>query len=280
MAEIGKINHLTVLRKSERGLYLEALRQGEILLPSAEVPKGCRPGDALDVFIYHDSESVLVATTRKPKALAGEFAFLKVVAVTQAGAFLDWGLPKDILAPFCEQRKKMEEGRFYLVRLYLDNKTGRIAASSKLDKFLNTEPASYTEGEEVDLIISGITDLGYSAIINHRHTGMLYKNEVFTTLAVGRSCRGFIKKIREDGKIDLGLEKPGYGKIGDLSEIVLEKIRKSGGFLNVTDKSDPGIIYKYFGTSKKNFKKAAGRLYREKKIEITDTGLKLTEDIE
>jgi predicted RNA-binding protein (virulence factor B family) len=275
MAQIGKINRLVVLRKVSIGVYLDGDTLGDLLVPNRYVPEGTKEGDELDVFIYLDSEDRLIATTETPYALVGDFALLKVVATTGVGAFLDWGLMKDLLVPFSEQQQKMAVGNRYLVHVYLDDNTKRIVASAKIEKFLDNLPPEYTPGDEVQLMIAGKTDLGYKAIINNVHTGILYSNQVFKPLVVGQEIKGYIQKVREDEKIDLLLEKPGHEKIDDISESILEKLRANKGFLKVTDKSEPDEIAKMFGLSKKNFKKAIGTLYKKRMIKILDNGIQL-----
>ncbi len=275
MASIGLMNELEVVKIVDFGVYLDGGPQGEILMPKRYVPENCEVGNTVEAFIYLDSEDRLVATTDKPFAMVGDFARLKVVSTTAIGAFLDWGLPKDLLVPFREQQVKMEEGKSYLVFVYLDDESQRIVASSKLDKFLDNLPVDYEAGEEVDLIIAGQTDLGYKTIIDNSHWGLLFKNEVFQKLAIGDRVKGFIKNIRPDEKIDLSLEKAGYEKIDSISQSVLDKLKAAEGFLPYNDKTSPEIISKIFGISKKNFKKAVGSLYKQRLISIEDGGIKL-----
>ncbi len=276
MIQIGIYNYLPVVKEVDFGVYLDGDSFGEILLPTRYVPEGCSAGDILEVFLYNDSEDRIIATTEKPYAKAGEFAFLKVVDVTQVGAFMDWGLPKDLLVPFSEQKeKRMEKGKYYVVRIYLDEKSKRIAASSKLGKFLDNEAAGYKVGEEVGLLIYAKTEMGYQAVINSSHTGLIYETEVFSSLKIGQKTEGFIKKIRGDGKIDLSLQRPGYGKIEGIAEKILAKLKEEGGFIPVSDKSDPEIIYSKFGVSKKNYKKAVGSLFKKRLLTISDKGITL-----
>jgi predicted RNA-binding protein (virulence factor B family) len=275
MAEIGKINHLYVIKEVDFGIYLDGGDLGEILMPKQYVPEGTQPEDMIDAFIYLDSEDRLVATTLKPKAMVEEFALLEVVSVTQVGAFLDWGLMKDLFVPFREQRQPMEEGKKYLVYVYLDQNSKRIAASSKIEQFLDNIPVDYDEGEDVDLIIVNPTDLGYNAIIDNSHLGVLYKNEVFQELNPGDKVQGFIKKIRTDGKIDLSLVKAGYEKISEFADKIIAQLEKHEGFLPFTDKSSPEDIYKTFKFSKKNFKTAIGALYKKRMIVLEDNGIRL-----
>jgi predicted RNA-binding protein (virulence factor B family) len=275
MTEIGKINHLEVVKEVDFGIYLDGGDLGEILMPKRYVPEGTMPGDHLDAFIYLDSEDRLVATTEKPLAMVEEFALLEVVSVTPVGAFLNWGLPKDLFVPFREQRQPMEEGKKYLVYVYVDTNTKRIAASSKIEQYLDNIPVDYDIDEEVDLIVVNETDLGYNAIIDYSHLGVIYKNEVFQPLNPGDKVQGFIKKIRTDGKIDLCLQKAGYEKISSFVDRIIAELQKNNGFLPLTDKSSPEEIYKTFKISKKNFKAAIGALYKKRFIALEENGIRL-----
>lgn len=275
MAEIGKMNTLPVVRSSDFGLLLDGGELGEILLPKRYVPKNWKTGDTLEVFIMLDSEDRLTATTQRPYAMVDEFAYLRVVSVTPIGAFLDWGLPKDLLVPFREQKIKMSEGQSYLVRIYFDRVSGRIAASSKLDKFVDKTDAVYEAGDKVELLIGARTDLGYKAIINGAHWGVIFHNEVFQPLQRGRVMEGFIKQVRADGKIDLCLHKPGYEKVTELTDVILDHLKKRGGFMPVTDKNPPEEIYNLFGVSKKTYKQAIGALYKKRLITFENNGTKL-----
>lgn len=275
MTEIGKINHLYVVKEVDFGIYLDGGDLGEILMPKRYVPEGTQPEDTIDAFIYLDSEDRLVATTEKPLAMVEEFALLEVVAVTPVGAFLNWGLPKDLFVPFREQRQPMEEGRKYLVYVYVDTNTKRIAASSKIENYLDNIPVDYDIDEEVDLIIVNESDLGYNAIIDNSHLGIVFKNEVFQPLNPGDKIQGYIKKIRTDGKIDLCLVKSGYEKISEFADRIIAELQKNAGFLPLTDKSSPEEIYKAFRISKKNFKAAIGALYKKRFIALEDNGIRL-----
>jgi uncharacterized protein len=275
MVEIGKINTLDVNRETENGVYLDGRELGEILMPQKFVTDEVKKNGYATVLIYTDSEDRLVATTETPIAMVGEFALLKVVALSRFGAFLDWGLPKDLLAPFREQKADMVEGRNYLVYVYLDLQTNRIAASAKLDKFLDNTPPEYEIGQEVDLIVVEETDLGYKAIVNSEHWGMLYKNQVYQSLYNGQKTKGYVNKVRVDEKIDLLLEKPGYEKVDAISEKILNELKKNNGFMAVSDKTSPDMIKAMFGISKKNFKKAIGGLYRKKIIVFESDGIRL-----
>jgi predicted RNA-binding protein (virulence factor B family) len=275
MAEIGKVNTLRVVKEVDFGMYLDGGEHGEILIPKRYVPENTQPEDIIEVFIYLDSEDRIIATTEKPYIKIGEFAMLKVVSVTPMGAFLDWGLMKDLFVPFREQKQKMEDGKWYIVTMYLDSETKRLVASAKIEKFLDNLPPDYRTGDEVDLLIAGETDLGYNAIINNKHLGVLYKNEVFQPLKRGDRIQGYIKKVREDEKIDLVLQKPGYGKIDDISQRIVDVLKNHAGFIPVTDKSDPDEVYNLFGVSKKTYKKAIGALFKLRIIDIEDKGIRL-----
>lgn len=275
MAEPGKMNTLEVLRTTEFGLFLDGGNLGDVLLPSRYVTAEMEPGDRVELFIMHDSEDRITATTLKPYAMVDEFAYLRVVAVTEIGAFLDWGMPKDLLVPFREQKIRMCEGESYLVRIYLDQLSGRLAATSKLDRFLDKTEADYNTGDAVDLLICSKTDLGYKAIINGTHWGVIFHNEVFSPLKRGQRIDGFIKQVREDGKIDLCLHKPGYEKVTELTHVILDYIKKQGGFMPITGKSSPEEIYTRFGVSKKTYKQAVGALYKKRLIAFENDGTKL-----
>jgi predicted RNA-binding protein (virulence factor B family) len=275
MAQIGRINKLTIKRKRDYGAHLDGGESGDILLPKKYVPAKCRPGDEVEVFVYVNKEDRLRATTQKPYATVGQFAKLRMVANSSAGAFLDWGLQKDLLVPRREQHARMEEGKSYVVYIFLDEKTNRITASAKLDKFLGLEPPDYDEGAEVDLLICDKTDMGYKAVVNNAHWGMIYKNEVFQKLYIGQQLKGYIKKIRADHKIDLRLQQSGYEKIDDISRSILKVIKDHGGRIAVTDKTRPEDIYTLFGVSKKTFKKAIGALYKKRLITMDTNGIKL-----
>jgi uncharacterized protein len=273
MLHIGKYNKLKVLRKVDFGFYLDGLDAGEILLPLRYAPQGCKPGDTFEVFIYLDSEDRLIATTEKPFAIVGEFAYLRVVTVDAIGAFLDWGLPKDLLVPFREQKVRMEVGKSYVVFIYVDGETDRIAASAKVDQFLNHEPINYLPGDEVDLFVIGESPLGFKTAINSRHEGIIYKNEIFKPLTKGIQLKGYIKKIRPDGKIDLSLYKIGSTHIDDYAEALFKIIEENNGTLNLSDSSPAEQIYEQLGISKKLFKKAVGTLFRKGVIQIGEDSI-------
>jgi len=275
MVEIGRVNTLEVVRETDNGLYLDGRELGEILMPKKFITDEVRKLGWADVFVYTDSEDRLVATTEKPLAMVGDFAFLKVVSVSRFGAFLDWGLPKDLLVPFREQKADMVEGRSYLVFLFLDVLTKRIAASAKLDKFLDNTPPEYEPGDEVQLMIAEETDLGYKAIVNSEHWGMLYKNQLYQSLSQGQKITGYINKVRDDDKIDLLLEKPGYEKVDAISQKILDELKQNRGFMAVSDNTSPEMIKALFGISKKNFKKAIGSLYKKRMITFNSDGIRL-----
>jgi len=275
MAQIGRINKLTVKRTRDYGAHLDGGELGDILLPIRDVPEQCRPGDEVEVFVYTDREDHLRATTRKPLATVGQFAELRVAASSPAGAFLHWGLEKDLLVPRSEQQGKMAEGKSYIVFVFLDEKTNRVTASAKLDKFFSPQPPHYAEGEEVDLLIYEETARGYKAIVNHSHGGMVYKSEVFQKLLIGRQLKGYVKKIREDLKIDVRLQKPGYQGVDDISRTILQALKNHGGRIAVTDKSPPEDIYSLFRVSKKTFKKAIGALYKKRLVTLDTSGINL-----
>ncbi len=266
MVEIGQYNKLKVVKSVDFGLYLDGGDEGEILLPKRYVPADWKVGEEIEVFLYTDSEDRLIATTEKPKAVVGEFACLEVVATSGYGAFLDWGLSKDLLVPFSEQKRKMRVGDRPVVAVYLDEVTDRVVASSKIKDFLSDEPPTYKEGDEVELMVYQQTPIGMKAIINDDHSGVIYRNEVFHPLKTGDKIKGYIKKMRPDGKIDLILQRPGMGKIDAVEEKILNMIKKNGGAIPTTDKSPAEEIYERFGVSKKTYKKAIGALYKKRLI--------------
>ena len=277
MINIGKINTLKVLRKVDFGIYLEGEEFDSILLPKRYVPDNCEVDDEIDVFIYFDSDDRIIATTETPYAMVDDTVLLKVIAVNSVGAFLDWGLPKDILVPYSEQSKKMQEGESYVVKIYFDDNTNRIVASSRVERFLaNDLPEEFVTGYEVELMICDESDMGYKALVDEFWMGILYKNEVYEKLEIGQKINGYIKKVREDKKIDLTLYKSGYGRITDLTGKILDELEKNNGFIKVTDKSSPEVIHKMFGASKKSYKKAIGALYKKRIIELEKDGVRLS----
>lgn len=265
---IGKTCSLQVLKQRNVGLYLEGDMLGQILLPQRYVPKGIAIGDKIDVFIYNDSDDRLIATTEKPYVEIDRCALLKVVDVSYAGAFMDWGLSKDLLVPHGEQNGRMEVGKHYVVMTYLDDETDRIAASAKLDELLSETSVYFKPRQAVDLQIYGQTELGYKAVINHTHLGLLYKNEIFQTIKYGQKLKGYIKNIREDKKIDLTLQLPSAEMRDELMDNILSYLIAEKGISYLTDKSLPVDIYQQFSVSKASYKKALGRLYKKKLINI------------
>ncbi len=276
MLEIGKLNTLTVLRPSPQGLYLgDEDAETAVLLPNKYVPEGLNINDEIEVFIYRDSQDRVIATTLEPMAMVNEFAFLQVREVTKFGAFMDWGLMKDLLVPFREQATKMKEGNFYVVFLYLDEQTDRVVATSKFARFFKRHDIRVQEGEEVDLLVYKTTELGANVIINNSYQGLIYKNELFQRVRYGHKLKGFIKKIREGNKIDVSLQKQGHLNIEPSAEKVLEELKRSEGFLGLNDKSPPQEIYNELQMSKKTFKKAIGGLYKQRLIRIEKSGIYL-----
>jgi len=275
MIEIGYYYDLEVVKKVEFGFYLDAENLGEVLLPVKFAPHDLSIGDELEVFLYLDSEGLPIATTQEAYAAVEEFCYLRVVDITSVGAFLDWGLDKDILVPFAEQHRPMEVGKSYLVYLHISDTDGRIIASSKIDKFLDDDaPHNYKPQQPVDLIIANSTDLGYKAIIDDSHWGVLYKNEIFQRISFGQSLKGFIKHIRPDGKIDLSLQ-GGDETRAKNKRIILDYLKSKQGFATVNDRTDPQVITELFGISKAAFKKAIGGLYKERIITIEHEGIRL-----
>ncbi|MGL4292874.1 MAG: CvfB family protein [Bacteroidales bacterium] len=277
MVNIGKYNTMKVVKTLDFGIYMDAGDGVEILMPRRYVPENTEVGDELECFVYLDSEDRLLATTEKPYATVGEFAFLKVNSANHIGAFMDWGVSKELLVPFREQRVTMEEDRYYLVYIYEDKVSQRLAGSAKLNKFLDNVPHEYKSNQEVDLIIMKKTDIGFKVIINGLHNGMIYHNQIFRPVAIGDKLKGYIKEIREDDKIDVMLQPIGYEKVvGSLEQTILDALEDNDGFLPFNDRTDPDILMQEFHCSKKNFKKALGALYKQKKISLQENGIKLT----
>lgn len=273
--KLGKYNQLEVVKEVDFGVYLNGDEDGEILLPKRYVPEGTKPGDVLNVFIYLDMEERLVATTLQPYVQVGEFACLEVAWVNQFGAFLNWGLMKDLFVPFREQKMKMQKGKRYVVYVHLDEESYRIVASAKVEHFLSTEKPDYQPGQEVEVLIWQRTELGYKVIVENKFSGMLYHNEIFQPLEVGMRLTAFIKQVRPDGKIDLVLQKAGARKVDDFSEVLWQYIKDNDGFTPLNDKTDAEVIYHTFGVSKKTFKKAVGDLYKKRRIVLKEDGIHL-----
>lgn len=277
MLRVGQFNNLAVVKEVDFGFYLDSgdAHWGEILLPYAQAPKGCSAGDRLDVFIHFDSEDRIIATTRRPHVVVGRFALLRVVSLEKFGAFMDWGLPKDLLVPFGQQKMRLQAGRSYIVRAFIDEGSGRIVGSTRINRFLDQVPADYAEGQAVDLLIARRTELGYAAIIDDAHWGFLFDNEVFEDLHVGRRIGGYIRKLRDDGKIDLSLTAAGYGKVAGIAETILDQLARNNGFLPITAGTSPAELAARFGVSKKNYKKALGALYKQRLLSIDPDGIRL-----
>ncbi|HCL04962.1 MAG TPA: RNA-binding protein [Chitinophagaceae bacterium] len=274
---VGQYNTLKVSRKVDFGFYLDNGEDG-ILLPTRFAPKGLKIGDELTVFVYHDSDNRLIATTQKAKACVGEIVKMKAVAVTRQGAFLDWGLMKDLFVPASKQLGGMREGGEYLVKLYIDEMTGRVAATEKLEQLLSNDTLTVKELDQVDLLVYRKSELGYVVIINNLHSGIIHTSEIFTEIEIGDRLKGFVKKILPGNKIDVVLGKPGFQKVEDEAGKVLRLLEENNGYLPYNDKSAPEDIYDFFGMSKKTFKMTTGNLYKQRKIEFTQTGIKLLVD--
>jgi predicted RNA-binding protein (virulence factor B family) len=276
MANLGHFNTLTIVRQAPPGLYLDGGTHGEILLPRRYIPPGAKPGDALEVFVYRDSEDRLVATTETPLATVGQCAYLRVVSVKPGvGAFLSWGLEKDLLLPLREQTREVRPLDWVVVHIALDPKSDRIVATARLSRWLDLTPPTYRAGDPVKLLIESETPLGYRAIVGHTHRGMLFRSDLTAPLRIGQALDGFVRTVREDGKIDLGLEPVGYRRIAPLTEQIMEQLHAAGGRLPFHDKTPPAEIQAAFGASKKAFKQALGALYREQLIRMEPQGIRL-----
>lgn len=276
MIKIGQINSLEVIKKADFGVFLDGDDYGSVLLPNKHVPEGTELGDHIEVFLYFDSESQLAATIDKPIAQVGEWGLMKIEGINQTGAFVNWGIKeKDLLIPFSEQRARFTAGQNILVYVYTDKASGRIVGTTKFNKWLDKTPANYEVNEEVDLIIAERSQLGYKAIVNGKHWGMIFPSDVFGKLFIGKKLKGYIKQIREDGKIDLSLQKVGVAKMDDLSIKIIDLLEKKGGFLPLNDKSSPEAIFDAFRTSKGTYKKTIGGLYKQGKIVIEKDGIRL-----
>ena len=278
MAKIGERASLQILHEKTFGLFLDGGELGEILLPHREIPHGSSIGESLDVFLYHDSEDRPVATLKSPKVMPGQFARLKCVDVTGVGAFLDWGLPKDLLVPFREQKVRMDVGKNYIVHVHTDPQNGRIIASTRIARHMDQGPHEFRPGQPVDLIVFGKTDLGYKAIINSTHSGLIFANDVFQPLQPGETLKGYIADVRPDGKIDLSLHAPGRAKIDDLEGQILAELDARGGFWPLGDHSSAEEINSELGVSKRTFKQATGALFRKGKITLEANGLRLVSE--
>lgn len=269
------MNTMTVVKEVDFGMYLDGGDEGEILLPTRYVPKGCKPGDVLDVFVYLDQDERPVATTLSPKGMVGEFAYLEVAWVNQYGAFLDWGLMKDLFCPFREQKMRMVKGNSYVVHIHLDGESYRIVASAKVERYLSDEKPPYKHGQEVDILVWQKTDLGFKVIIDNKFGGLVYKDQIFKYVHTGDRMKAYINTVRPDGKIDLTLQPTGIRQTKEFSETLLEYLKENGGYCNLGDKSDAEEIYDRFQVSKKTFKKAVGDLYKRKLIIPAEKSIEL-----
>ncbi len=275
MIHIGEYNTLTILREKEPGLFLSDEENNEVLLPNRYVPKEFKIWDKLEVFVYLDNEERLVAVTDRPYITKGEFAVLRCNQVSEYGAFLDWGMVKELFCPFKEQAFKMKKGGWYLVHCYLDDKTDRLVASSKTKKFLSNQELTVKEFEEVDLIVSHPSEIGMNVIVNKKHLGLIFNDSIFQDLSVGDKLKGIVKKIRKDNKLDIALGQVGYRNIEPNAETIMNELEDNSGFVNINDKSSPEAIKETFQMSKKSFKKAIGSLYKQKLITIKEDGIHL-----
>ena len=264
---------MKVVKEVDFGMYLDGGDEGEILLPTRYVPKGCKPGDTLDVFVYLDQDERPVATTLQPKAMVGDFAYLNVAWTNQYGAFLDWGLMKDLFCPFREQKMRMVKDNAYIVHVHLDKESYRIVASAKVDRYLSDERPPYRQGEEVDLLIWQKTDLGFKVIIDNKFGGLVYKDQIFKYIHTGDRMKGYIAAVREDGKIDVTLQPTGRKQTEEFSDTLLGYLNANGGYCNLGDKSDAEDIYERFQVSKKTYKKAVGDLYKRHLITLEPGGM-------
>lgn len=277
MVQVGQYNTLKVIKEVDFGMYLDG-GEDEILLPKRYVPEGLQPGDDIRVFIYHDNDGKLIATTAQPYATVGEIAMMEVADVNEHGAFLKWGIMKDVFAPISQQDRRMRVGDKRLVRLYIDERTGRVTATEKIDKHLSNYELTVSEGDSVDLVVFQKTDIGYKVIINSRHLGVLHFNEIFRELNAGDKLKGYVKHIRPDNKIDIAPGVKGYTKVLGEEERILTLLKENNGYLPYNDKSDPEAIYAFFGMSKKTFKMTLGALYKKRLVSFTQTGTKLEQE--
>ena len=278
MIHIGEFNTLTILREKEPGLFLSDEEGNEVLLPNRYVPKEFKIWDKLEVFVYLDNDERLVAVTDRPYITKGDFALLRCNAVTKHGAFLDWGMVKELFCPFKEQAFKMKKGGWYLVYCYLDEETNRLVASSKTNHFLDNKELTVKQFDEVDLIVSHPSEIGMNAIVNKKHLGLIFNDDIFKDLSIGDRLKGIVKKVRPDNKLDISLGQIGYRNIEPNAEAILNELENNSGYLNITDKSSPEDIKEALQMSKKNFKKAVGSLYKQRLIVIEDDGIRLVEN--
>lgn len=278
MAQLGHYNDMTLLKKEHMGWFLDGGLFGKVLLPNRYVPEGCKAGDSLRVFLYLDSEDRAIATTQRPLATVEQVAYLQVKTINKVGAFLNWGLAKDLLVPFSEQKRPMEEGQFYIVYLYLD-KSNRIVASERLNRFLKDQAHQYQFNDKVKVIPHSPTDLGYKVVVDDKYWGVIHASDISQPLKTGKKLEGYIKQPRADGKLDISLKPLGYKKTGQLSDVILEKLEQAGGSVPLGDKSPAEDIEAYFGVSKRVFKMAIGKLYKEKKIILEKESIRLKNSV-
>ena len=277
MNRIGTTSELKIMKLVTGGAYLDGGDLGEVFVPRRDLPAGAAPGDTLAVFLYRDSEAVLTGTTARPKAELGQCAFMKVVAVTKSGVFVDWGLPKDLFVPASEQYKPLEEGRSYVILVYLDERTGRLAGTAKLHSHLSEDGSGFKPGQPVDLLVSGFSELGYKAVVDNSHLGLVFRDDAPGELRYGQRVKGYVKAVRPDGKLDLSLLPPGISGLDMLSGRIVEYLLANGGSLQLTDKSSAEDIAAAFGVSKSAYKKALGRLYKQRKIRLEENRIVLVE---
>ncbi|MFP4605898.1 MAG: S1 RNA-binding domain-containing protein, partial [Bacteroidales bacterium] len=275
MIEPGKYHTLKVVRSSDQGFYLTKGEEDAILLPNRYTPAGLQIDDEIDVFVYTDSQGRLIATTLKPKLTLHEFALLKVTSITRFGAFMDWGIAKELLVPFREQEKRLQEGDSAVTYLFYDEVSERLVGSTKIRKFLDNEDISLEVDEQTDILVYEQTDIGYKCIVNNQYEGMIYENEIFQQINIGDKLIAYVKKVRSDGKIDLQIQQPGYSKVAPNAEKILQHLKANNGWLPLTDKSEPEEIKAKFNMSKKTFKKAVGYLYKKQLISIENEGIKM-----
>lgn len=272
---LGDYNTLKVVKEVDFGLYLDGGEEGEILLPTRYVPKGCKPGDEIEVFIYLDQDERLIATTLRPLAKVGDFACLEVAWVNEYGAFLNWGLMKDLFCPFREQKMRMVKGNRYIVYVTIDEDSYRMIATAKVDRYLNSERPTYKHGDEVDLLVWQKTDLGFKVIVDNQYQGLVYEGQIFKPITTGDRMKGYVDHVRQDGKIDITLQPTGRQNITDFSEILLQYLKENQGHCDLGDKSPSELIVDRFKVSKKTYKKAIGDLYRQRLISINEDGITL-----
>lgn len=277
MNRIGTTTELKIMKLVTGGAYLDGGDLGEVFVPRRELPAGAAPGDTLTVFLYRDSEAVLTGTTARPRAELGQCAFMKVVAVTKSGVFVDWGLPKDLFVPASEQYKPLEEGRSYVILVSLDERTGRLAGTAKLHSHLSEDGSGFKPGQQVDLLVSGFSELGYKAVVDNTHLGLVFRDDAPGELRYGQRVKGYVKAVRPDGKLDLSLLPPGLSGLDMLSGRIVEYLQANGGSLQLTDKSSAEDIAAAFGVSKSAYKKALGRLYKQHRVRLEEDRVVLVE---